>query len=576
VYPAAEEPRTKPLTVSDVRIAGFVGLASKGPLDEPVLIGGWSEFVDVYGTSNEGFLGKAVEGFFMNGGKCCYVVRIAHRAKANETPKPEHAACAERVMKDGWDKPTLKIRALNEGRWGNNIWVRCQQTTAAKTLLTLDLEVGSGEARINSVKGFERGSLVRVYDRENSDYIIVTEVDGNTIRWASSTPIVRKYRAAGPTFLEVLEFEVFASLRDRREVFRGLQISPLSRRYAQRVINEESQLIRIDDMKSPAPLPKNLPVPAPAAKLAGGRDGIQVLTANDFIGHDHGPGDRAGLMSLQGVEQVALLAVPDAMLSYQRLSGPEADQLVQRIHDAMVNMCENLKDRFAILDLPSTKDIEEVRKWRRRYDTSYAALYYPWIALEGSHLGAKMPPSGHVAGVFARCDTTFGVFKAPGNEAVTGANGLSIALNEEHLGMLNSDGVNALRSLPGRGIRIWGARTLSDDPDWRYINVRRLFIMLRRSLEEGTQWTVFEPNDKGTWERLTRDVTQFLTKLWEGGYFAGAAPEQSFFVSCNEATNPPEVRDQGRMVMEVGVAPAIPTEYIIFDVVQKIATEASA
>src|SRR5262249_11819702 len=160
-----------------------------------------------------------------------------------------------------------------------------------------------------------------------------------------------------------------------------------------------------------------------------------------------------------------------------------------------------------------------------RYDTSFGALYYPWIALEGSHLGSKMPPSGHVAGVFARCDTTFGVFKAPGNEVVSGANGLAINLNEEHLGMLNGDGINALRSLPGRGVRIWGARTLSDDPDWRYINVRRLFIMLRRSLEEGTQWTVFEPNEKGTWERLSLDVSQFLSKLWEGGYFAGGTPE---------------------------------------------------
>src|SRR5262245_9370177 len=239
VYPAAEEPRAKQLTVADTRVCGFVGLAAKGPLDEPRLIGGWNEFVDVYGHSPDGYLARAVEGFFLNGGKTCYVVRVAHRAKSGEELKSEHAACAERVMKDGWEKPSLKVRSLNEGRWGNNIWVRCQQTTAAKTLLTLDIEMGSGEARVNSARGFERGALVRVYDRENSDYIIITEVEDRTIRWSSSTPIVRKYRAAGPTFLEVLEFELYASLRDRREVFRGLQISPLSRRYAPRVINDE-------------------------------------------------------------------------------------------------------------------------------------------------------------------------------------------------------------------------------------------------------------------------------------------------------------------------------------------------
>jgi hypothetical protein len=572
VYPAADEPREKPLTAADVRVAGFVGLAARGPLDEPVFLGGWNEFLDIYGSSpGDGYLARAVEGFFLNGGRSCYVVRVAHRAKPGEKLKPEHTACAERVMKDGWDKPTLRVSALNEGRWGNNIWVRCQQTTAAKTLLTLDIEVGSGEARVNSVKGFERGALVRVYDRENSDYIIITEIEDRTVRWSSATPLVRKYRAAGPTFLEVIEFEVYASLRDRREVFRGLQLSPLSRRFAPRVDNDESRLIRLEDMRSPAPLPKNLPVPAPAAKLAGGRDGTEVLTAEDFIGHDHGPTDRTGLMSLGAVEQVAMLTVPDAMLAYARTPGPQADQLVQRVHDAMLNLCENLKDRFAIFDLPPVKDIEEVRKWRRRYDSSYAALYYPWIGSDR----VFMPPSGHVAGIFARCDTQVGVHKAPANEVIHGANGLSINLNEEHLGILNSDGINALRSFPGRGIRVWGARTTSDDPDWRYVNVRRLFVMLRRSLEEGTQWAVFEPNEPITWQRLGREIGEFLNGLWEKGYFAGGEPNESFFVKCDDSTNTHAERDAGRMVVQIGVAPAIPTEYIIFDVVQKIGDEAS-
>jgi uncharacterized protein len=574
VYPAADQPRVKPLSAADTRIAGFVGLAARGPLNEPVYIGGWNEFLDIYGSSPDGFLARSVEGFFLNGGKCCYVVRVAHRPKTGEAAKPEHAACAERVMKDGWDKPTLRARALNEGRWGNNIWVRTQQTTAAKTLLTLDIELGSGEARVNSVKGFERGALVRVYDRENSDYIIITEIEDRTVRWASSTPISRKYRAAGPTFLEVIEFEVYASLRDRREVFRGLQLSPLSRRYAPRVVNEESHLIRVEDMRSPAPLPKNLPVAAPAAKLAGGRDGHDVLTAEDFIGHDHGPGDRTGLMSLGSVEQVAMLAVPDALLAHSRKPGPEADQLAQRVHDAMVNMCENLKDRFALLDLPPLKDIEEVRKWRRRYDSSYAALYYPWIGLSGQER-AHMPPSGHVAGIVARCDTEVGVHKAPANEVIHGAKGLSINLNEEHLGILNGDGVNALRSFPGRGVRVWGARTCSEDPDWRYVNVRRLFVMLRRSLEEGTQWTVYEPNEPVTWQRLSREISEFLNSLFEKGYFAGEEPGASFYVKCDETTNTAEDRDAGRMVVQIGVAPAVPTEYIVFDVVQKIGDDAS-
>jgi hypothetical protein len=508
-------------------------------------------------------------------------VRVAHRARrsadlAGATPGPEHAACAERLVKDGWDKPTLRVRAMNEGRWGNNIWVRFQQTTAARTLLTLDLEVGTGEARVNSVKGFERGALVRVFDRENSDYVIVSDVEDRVIKWSAATPINRRYRAAGPTYLEVLEFEVYASLKDRREVFRSLQMSPLSRRYVARIINDESQLIRVADIESPAPLPHNLPLAEPAAKLQGGRDGTDVLSAEDFVGFDHGPGDRAGLLALGAVEQVAMLSVPDIMISYQRTPGPQADRDVQRVHDAMIDICEKTKDRFAILDAPPIKDVEEIRKWRRRMTSSFAAFYYPWIATDqAGGVPALCPPSGHIAGIYARCDAEEGVHKAPANEVIEGAFGLSLNMHEDHLGLLNGDGINAMRSFPGRGIRVWGARTTSEDPDWRHINVRRLFIMLRRSLEEGTQWAVFEPNEPRTWERLAQGVDEFLKRLWADGYFAGATPEASYFVRCNQDTNPAEVRAAGQLVIEIGVAPAIPTEYIIFNVVQKMGDHAS-
>jgi len=571
VYPATEEPRARRLAVSDTRVAGFVGVASKGPIDVPTLLSGWNEYLDVFGNGHDGYLGRAVEGFFLNGGANCYVVRIAHRVKPGDQPGADNPSCAERIVKDGWDKPTLRVRALNEGKWGNNIWVRFQQNTAARTLLTLDLEVGSGEARVNSLRGFERGALVRIFDRENSDFVIVTDVEDRTVSWGAGTPVARRYRAAGPTYLEVLEFDVYASLRDRREVFRGLQISPLSRRYAVRAINAESMLVRIEDLQSVAPLPHNLPQIEPPARLQGGRDGIDVLTPADFIGHDHGPTDRAGLMALSGVDAVGILAIPDAMLVHVRSPGPQADRDIQAIQDAMINQCELLKDRFAILDAPPVKDIEEVRKWRRRIETSYAALYYPWITIKnGSEALARVPPSGHSAGIFARCDRDQGVHKAPANEVLIGAVGLTMNLSEEHLGILHSDGVNTLRALAGRGTRVWGARTCSEDPDWRYINVRRLFIMLRRSLEEGTQWAVFEPNDMRTWEKLTGTINEFLNQLWADGYFAGAGPEDSFFVKCNADTNPLEVREQGQMVIEVGVAPALPAEYIVFTLVQKV------
>jgi hypothetical protein len=572
VYPAPGELRAGPIGAADTRIAGFVGLAHKGPLDEPRRLTSWNDLVDTYGGHggaqyNDGFLARSVEGFFANGGPACYVVRVAHRPRPGDAEGAEHAAAAERVVVDGWGKPTLRVRALDEGRWGNAIWVRFTQSASAKTLLTLDLDVGSGEARVNSARGFERGALVRIFDRENSDYVILTEVDDRTLRWAAATPIVRRYRAAGPTWLEVLDFEVQAHLRDRREAFRGLQLSPLSRNYVARAINESSQLIRVDDLRSSSPPPYHLPVSAPAAKLAGGRDGSDDVTAEDFVGFDHGPAERRGLMALCAVEEVAMLAVPDAMLGYQRHPGPQADLEAQRIQDAMVDACENLEDRVAILDLPPTRDVELARRWRRRIDSSYAAFYFPWLTLAD---GTRVPPSGFVAGVYARCDGREGSHKAPANEPITNVAGVTLALLDDDLGRLNAEGVNALRAFPGRGLRVWGARTASDDPSWRYVNVRRLFVMLRRSIAQGTQWACFEPNDPRLWENMTREVSFFLEAQWKKGAFAGEAREEAFFVKCDAENNPAETRDAGQLIIEVGVAPALPSEFILFEVTQKM------
>ena len=571
VYPAVNEMSGGPIGAADTRIAGFIGISSRGPLDEPRRISSWGEFLEVYGFLDEGYLARSVEGFFQNGGKVCYITRIAHRAKRGELVKPEHTSLAERIIKDGWDKPTLRVTALNEGRWGNGIWVRFAQATSAKTLLTLDLDVGAGEARVNSTRGFERGALVRVYDRENSDYIVLTEAEDRTLRWGSATPILRRYRAAGPTYLEVLEFEVYATLKDRREAFRGLQLSPLSRRYVGRVINEQSQLIHVENLLSKSPPPNHLPQASPAAKLSGGRDGIDNVVAEDFVGYDNGPSDRTGLQALGHVEEIAGLCAPDSMLFYRWRPGAQADRDVQRIHDAMVSIAENRQDVFAILDAPPTKDLEQVRRLRRRLETSYAAMYYPWIGLGGVGKDAiRIPPSGHIAGIFARCDTEHGAFKAPANEVIQGAKDLTVQLSDDHLGALNSEGINTLRSFPGRGIRVWGARTLSEDPAWRFVNVRRLFIMLRRSIEAGTQWCVFEPNDPGTWERLSGHVEHFLRNQHRRGAFAGSKEEDAYYVRCDAETNSPENIQNGRMVVEIGVAPAAPTEFITFTVTQEM------
>ncbi len=587
VYPAFEEPRTRSLDVANTRIAGFVGLAQKGPLDAPVVVRSMAEYRHLYGVLPLGYLEHAVEGFFANGGDACYIVRVAHRARGATVVGPDHAQSATWLVADGWGKATLRIEALNEGRWGNSIWARVERHVAASSLLTLDLDVGSGEARLNSVRGFERGALVRIRSQvvppagtqlqpgqttHTEDFVVLHEVEDRIIRWSPETPVNHAYKAAGPTFVEVVEFDLFCSLRDRRESFRSLQLSPLSRNYAPRVVNQTSQLITIADLQSRSPLPHCLPADGPAARLDGGRDGIDAITVDDFIGVDQGPEARTGLQALGAVEQVALIAVPDAMLAF-RQGGSQAALGVQRIQDEMLNLCERQQDRFAILDGPPTRDLGEVRKWRARASTSYGALYYPWIIVDHDGTPTLIPPSGHIAGVYARVEQEAGVHKAPGNELVKGAVAVAIELREDDLGQLNAEAVNALRLSPGRGVRLWSARTLSDDPNWRYVNVRRLFIMLRRAIETGTQWSVFESNSPRTWETLSRQVSSFLEELWTRGAFAGASAGDSFYVVCDETTNTPERVDTGQLVMEIGVAPALPAEYLILHLVQKSGTE---
>jgi phage tail sheath protein FI len=200
------------------------------------------------------------------------------------------------------------------------------------------------------------------------------------------------------------------------------------------------------------------------------------------------------------------------------------------------------------------------------YDSKFAALYYPWIEVMDPLTNKPMmvPPSGHVAGLWCRTDATRGVHKAPANEIVMGANGLGFQVTHAEQGGLNKVGINCIRAFPGRGIRVWGARTMSSDPEWRYINVRRLFNFVERSIEQGTQWVVFEPNDPQLWARIRRDVGAFLTSLWREGMLFGANPTEAFFVKCDEELNPSVERDNGRLLIDVGLAPVKPAEFVIF------------
>jgi hypothetical protein len=572
VYPAFSEPAYTGMLEADTRVAGFIGLAQRGPLDVPHRISSWDEYLEVYGNDTSFYLTRSVEAYFRNGGLVCWVVRVAHRPRDGKPLAVQHAASAELVAIDDWNKPGLRVLANSEGKWGNHIWVSFQHSTGASALLTQDLEVGSGVAHVSTNRGFRTGSLVRIYDREHSDYVILTEVGERVLRWGVATPINRLHKAAAPTHLEVLEFDLHVSLRDRREVFKGLQMHPSSRRYAPRVVEQESRLIRLEDLDSRSPPPHNLPEPCSPTKLSSGRDGTDDITPEDFVGHDLGPTDRAGLLAFVTVDEVVQLVSPDAMIFVDRQPGPEGELKTQRVQDAMLDLCENLKDRFAILDIPRTRDVELVKRWRRRIDSSYAAFYWPWVGLAAADGSVPhIPPSGIMAGIYARRDAQDGVHQAPANVPVVDAVEVSLRVTEDDLGILNAEGVNILRV--ARGVRPWGARTASSDPRWRYINVRRLFIMLRRSIESGMAWVTFEQNSENTWLLVRERTSMFLGELFRKGAFAGGKPEDCYFVRCDDETNPAEAVAEGILTCEIGVAPAVPTEFIVISVVQNTGGE---
>ncbi len=282
---------------------------------------------------------------------------------------------------------------------------------------------------------------------------------------------------------------------------------------------------------------------------------------------------RTGLYALEAIDEISIVAAP----GYSDNSS----------HTALIDHCERLKDRIAILDPPEVvENIDNLKQVAtktagadkpkknaglRPRNSSYAAFYFPWIYTQAPLSRKKhevlAPPSGFMAGIYARTDATRGVHKAPANESVNGALGLSYSVTQAEQGELNTKGVNCIRSFPTTGIKVWGARTL-DSGEWKYINVRRLFMMIEESIAESTRWVVFEPNDETLWKSVVRDVSAFLTLIWRDGALQGSSPEQAFFVKCDAEINTQQVIDAGRLEIEIGIAPVKPAEFIVFKIGQ--------
>jgi uncharacterized protein len=334
------------------------------------------------------------------------------------------------------------------------------------------------------------------------------------------------------------------------------------------VVNEASEFIRIEEVGKGSLA--ELKPRAGSIQLSGGGAVAPAprLAPDDYVGD---AADRTGFGGLEAIDNVTMVCVPDIMAAYQQgsldLEGVKAVQL------GVIAHCELMGDRMAILDPPPGLNAQQIKEWRvdvAGYDSKYATMYWPWIKVFDPATGTNqyVPPGGAVAGVWGRSDDTRGVHKAPANEVIRGALDIELNITKAEHDQLNPEGINCIRSFPGRGIRIWGARTLSSDPSWRYINVRRLFNYLEKSILNGTQWVVFEPNDMDLWGRIRRTISSFLTRVWRDGALFGATPDEAFFVKCDSETNPADVIDAGQVVCLIGVSPVKPAEFVVFKLSQ--------
>src|SRR5437016_1601624 len=491
VYVQEVEAGSRPIEGVGTAVAAFVGLAQKGPVNQPTLVTNWSQFANAFGDFMEGsYLAHSVYGYFLNGGGACYIVRIGADG---------HSPAAQAELPSAKDKALagLRVLALEAGQPGNEITVEVSEASQPAED-TFKLLVSKG------------GKVEETYDN------VTTRKGKNNVVTA---------------------------------------------------VKNASKLIQLEEIGTAAALEK-VPAPGKVTLQGGGAAMPARVTPDEYVGNS---ADRTGFACLAAIDHVTMLSVPDLMAAYQR-GLIDADQ-VKAVQLAMIAHCELMGDRVAILDAPPGLNAQQIREWRvdkAGYDSKYATLYWPWIKVFDPVAGQAtfVPPSGHMAGIWGRNDDTRGVHKAPANEVVRGAITLEINITKSEHDTLNPNGINCIRAFPGRGIRIWGARTLSSDPAWRYINIRRLFNYLEESILGGTQWAVFEPNDYSLWAKLRRTIAAFLVNEWRKGALFGLTPDQAFFVKCDDETNPAESIDAGMVVCEIGVAPVKPAEFVIFRLAQ--------
>jgi uncharacterized protein len=502
VYIGETDIDPRPSKKVNTDIVGFLGQTERGPTS-PKFITSFEEFIQIFGDFIEtSYLAYGVDGFFRNGGRGCYVARIV--GKNTKTSNFSLNA----------GNKTIKIKAIGPGNWGRRI-----------------------QFKINKSRLFKEDTYFRL----------------SVIYYSNKD--IHKFNSSLADDTKIENATLY-------EVYDNLSTNPQNRYFYKNQINGISNIIQVSDNYSEehgVDDLSNLSIEKIENFLSlEGEDIDEPVTKDDYYGYYDSNNDtyKRGLKALEDIEEISIVTIPD-----QGNFAPD-------ITDLIISHCEKLKNRFAIIQ-SKKNDIDNIDNPNlilSNQNSRYSAIYFPWFFVYDSITKDKklVPPGGHIAGIYARTDIERRVHKAPANESIRGVVSLQVNIDEGTQEILNHRGINVIRYFPGRGILVWGARTISKDPLWKYVNVRRLFIFIEKSVERLTQWAVFEPNNERLWLRIKAILTQFLTTIWKDGALMGITPEEGFFVKCDRTTMTQSDIDNGRLIVMVGIAPTKPAEFVIF------------
>ena len=616
VYVEETSFRAKTIEGVGTSTAGFVGPARTGPISgHPELLTSFADFVRYYGGLDDlnfggpvvNYLAHGVRAFFEEGGARCYVMRVFNRGEGDEVPEIETFHASVPLGDD--ESPTLQARFPGEA---GNLRVTFRMGVGRNVLLTSQVD-GQAVKRLSRISNGDivfgnnafhvvRGSgttdepwaLAPTDDPDTETPTLLPDFAGAELYPISVAVDLEKPGTNGR--FESPEGLGEFSLNSRSQTsFLNTFVAQPATRFAALTIpfmfslnDEDTQdvgalLITLFtppggalDMASISPDSKPDKLPRRSLTMTGGQDGAAPTAQNyagivdnyeDLITEDEFTKQKNGLLAFEAIPDIHIVAAP----GYTAWHEDEEDALA--IGNALVSHCEDMKYRIAVLDTPETHLATQALGFRNLRSSKYAAIYYPWIYVADPRPGRgtqrlKLPPSGFVAGIYARNDIEHAVFKAPANEVVRLAVDFEYRLSKAHQELLNPNGVNCFRFFERRGMLLWGARTISDDPEWKYVNLRRYFAYLEQSIDRGTQWAVFENNNEPLWANVRRTIEDFLYNEWRRGGLMGEKPEKAYFVRCDRSTMTQNDLDNGRLVCLIGVAPVKPAEFVIFRIGQ--------